>query len=89
MTERSGGNVDPFAMKYDEPEAGEWVRPVKRGYKMACCECGLVHRIDFDHIPWGRGRRVIFRVFRDNRATAAVRRWMKRKSNAEHDTRRD
>jgi len=68
-------------MKYDEPDAGEWVYPVKRGYKLACCDCGLVHRIDFDNVPCGRGRRVIFRVFRDNRATAAIRGWMRRKSN--------
>ena len=63
-------------MKYDEPENGEWVYPVKRGYKMVCCDCGLVHRMDFDHVSCGRGRQVIFRVFRDNRATAAIRRNM-------------
>ena len=59
--------------RYDTPEAGEWVRPVKRGYRLGCCDCGLVHRIDFEHIPWGRGRKVIFRAFRDDRATRAIR----------------
>lgn len=29
-------------MKYEEPKEGEWIRPIKRGYKMACCDCGLV-----------------------------------------------
>lgn len=24
-----------------------WVQPVKRGYLMSCCDCGLVHRMDF------------------------------------------
>ena len=56
--------------KYDQPEAGEWVRPIRRGYKLACCDCGLVHKMDFRIV---KGR-VQFRVFRDNRATAAIRR---------------
>ena len=64
--------------KYDRPQAGEWVRPVRRGYKLACCDCGLVHRMDFDIRPYGNGNKVWFRVFRDNRATAVMRRWMKR-----------
>lgn len=24
-----------------------WVQPVKRGYLLSCCDCGLVHRMDF------------------------------------------
>lgn len=64
-------------MRYAEPAEGSWVRPVKRGYKMMCCDCGLVHKIDFAHIRWGNGRKILIRVWRDNRATAAAR---KRKS---------
>ena len=60
-------------MRYDRPEAGEWVMPIRRGYKMACCDCGLVHKLDFRV----RKGKIEFRVFRDNRATAAMRRWMK------------
>lgn len=60
--------------RYKKPKAGEWVRPIKRGYKMACCDCGLVHKMEFAHIPYGSGRKVIFRVWRDERATAAIRR---------------
>jgi hypothetical protein len=65
-------------MKYDRPKAGEWVYPVRRGYKMACCDCGLVHKLDFRV----RKGRIEFRVFRDNRATAAMRRWKKVKAAA-------
>ena len=57
-------------MKYEEPRSGEWVQPRRRGYKMQCCDCGLVHRMDF-RIRRGR---VQFCVWRDNRATVAVRR---------------
>jgi hypothetical protein len=60
-------------MKYDKPEAGEWVQPIRKGYKMACCDCGLVHTLDF---RVHRGR-VQFRLFRNNRATGAIRRHMK------------
>lgn len=58
------------------------MRPVKRGYKLACCDCGLVHRIDFAHIPYGRGRKIVFRAFRDERATAAVRREKKKRESS-------
>jgi hypothetical protein len=61
-------------MKYYAVKNGEWIAPVKRGYKMACCDCGLVHKINFEHIPYGNGRKIIFRAFRDNRATAGMRR---------------
>lgn len=61
-------------MKYKNEKAGEWIRPVKRGYKMMCCDCQLVHVFEFKHIKWGNGRKIIFRSWRDNRATAAARR---------------
>ncbi len=57
-------------MKYKQAEDGEWVQPVRRNYKMACCDCGLVHRVDFRI----RDGRIQFRAYRDNRATAAKRR---------------
>jgi hypothetical protein len=61
-------------MKYDQPEEAEWVRPVRKGYKMACCDCGLVHGLDF-RVKAGRAE---FRVFRLARSTGQVRRHMRR-----------
>lgn len=58
---------------YEQPVEGEWVQPVRRGYRMACCDCGLVHTMDF-RVSKGRTQ---FRVFRNNRATGQIRRWMK------------
>lgn len=69
-------------MSYDRPKAGEWVRPIKKGYKMACCDCGLVHRLEFAHVPYGSGRKILFRAWRDERATAAIRREMRKKERA-------
>jgi len=60
---------------YYEPEAGEWVQPIRRGYKMRCCDCGLVHKFDF-RIHKGH---IQFRVFRDERSTAASRREAQKK----------
>lgn len=56
--------------KYRQQVDGEWVQPIRRGYKMACCDCGLVHKVDFRVVD----RKIQFRAFRDNRATAQVRR---------------
>lgn len=62
-----------MADDFPSVEAGEWVQPVRSGYLMECCDCGLVHRLDFRLIKWGRGHRIQFRAFRDERATAKQR----------------
>jgi hypothetical protein len=59
--------------KYERPKENEWIRPVKTNYKMACCDCGLVHNMDFKI----KENRVWFRVRRNNRATGQVRRYLK------------
>lgn len=61
-------------MKYQAVKDGEWVEPIMNGYKIACCDCSLVHRIDLKVIKSGRGHAVQYRAFRDNRSTAAMRR---------------
>lgn len=54
--------------RYPNPEG--WVQPVVKGYRMACCDCGLVHNLDF-RIHKGR---VQFKVERNNRSTGQMRR---------------
>jgi hypothetical protein len=56
--------------KYPIKKEGEWVFPRRKGYKFRCCDCGLVHRIDFRI----KNKHIEFRAFRDNRATGQVRR---------------
>lgn len=48
---------------------GEWIAPIRRGYKVACCDCGLVHSLDIKVIAG----RVLFRARRDAAATRARR----------------
>lgn len=57
-------------MPYEKIKPGEWLRPKRKDYKMECCDCGLVHTLDFRVLD-GRAE---FRAFRDNRATANKRR---------------
>lgn len=52
-----------------EPD-GEWVEPITRGYELECCDCGLVHLLNFRV----RDGQVQFQAFRDARKTAATRR---------------
>lgn len=59
---------------YKKAKDGEWLQPVRKGYKMACCDCGLVHTLDFRI----HKNRIQFRAFRNNRSTALMRRWRDR-----------
>ena len=55
---------------YEKPKPGEWVLPIAEGYQMECCDCGLVHTIDFRVVD-GRAQ---MRMRRDRRATLMKRR---------------
>jgi hypothetical protein len=70
----------------------DWQFPVMKGYKLACCDCGLVHDVEFRVVkrdpktgmPMVMDEseyRVELRMRRNNRATGQVRRWDKTKSN--------
>lgn len=71
----------------------DWQQPVMKRYRMACCDCGLVHDMQFEvlrvkkHRPDGSWEaaetdpekyRVSFRARRNNKSTALLRRKPKR-----------
>jgi hypothetical protein len=58
----------------DEDGWSRWVRPIEQGYKMACCDCGLVHTVNY-RVQDGL---VEFQVQRNNRATGQKRRYMRK-----------
>ena len=62
-------------MKYYAQKDGEWVEPEQENHHLGCCDCGLVHVLDFRI----RNGNVQFRARRDNRKTAAKRREMKKR----------
>jgi hypothetical protein len=55
---------------YVKPKPDEWVLPVAEGYQMECCDCGLVHTVDFRVVD-GRAQ---LRMRRNGRATLMKRR---------------
>lgn len=61
-------------MKYQTHQDGEVIFPKMKGYRLKCCDCSLIHRIDFRISKKGSKMILSFRAFRDNRATSASRR---------------
>jgi len=61
--------------EYFEIEDGEWVAVPARGHKNACCDCDLVHLIDYRIVDG----QLEIRVKRDMRSTAALRRHRRKK----------
>jgi len=61
MTKKSG---------YYQVTDGEWIVVPKRGYKEQCCDCGLIHRLNFKIDDKGR---IHIQTFRDHRATGGAR----------------
>ncbi len=54
--------------------AGEWVQPIRKGYRMKCCDCGLVHRLDFKLVSYGDNKHKIrFRAFREEKRSKQLR----------------
>ena len=67
--------MSKYRQEVEGPDGwSRWVQPVRRGYKMACCDCGLVHTMNF-RIHKGR---VQFQAQRNVRSTAQKRRHMKK-----------
>ena len=61
-------------MKYKYEKENGWVQPIRKKYRLMCCDCGLVHEMDFRLIKTKRGSTIQFRVRRNERATWASRR---------------
>lgn len=70
-------NPTPREQQYTQVHSGEWVQPTRKGYKMECCDCGLVHTVDFRIITNGRGSVIQLRAFRDEKATKQKRKHAK------------
>jgi len=52
----------------------EWIQPIKKGFQFICCDCSLVHRIDFRI----NRKHIQFRITRDQKATSRRRRCCKK-----------
>lgn len=58
---------------FPKHQPNEWVQPRRNGYLLACCDCGLVHEIDFRIVKTPRGNKIRFRARRAEAATRALR----------------
>lgn len=56
---------------YPAVESGQWVQPIRKGYRTMCCDCGLIHIFNFRV----RKGKIQFQAFRDQRATGQIRRY--------------
>ena len=70
LTRRQGKQM---GYKYPKIKDGQWVAPKRKGYRLMCCDCSLVHIFDFKLVPHASGKRIIFRARRHLRATEAAR----------------
>ena len=60
-------------MKYRQGKFGDKsVVPFEGVQMIGCCDCGLVHK----HVYRVENKKIVRRVYRDNRATAGLRRGM-------------
>lgn len=65
-----------MGVKYRKGEQGDkTVVPFEGMTKVACCDCGLVHR----HVYSVENKKIVQRTYRDDRATAGIRRAMVRR----------
>lgn len=69
-------------LKYTQHKDGEgFTIPNKTIYKLACCDCGLVHKIVIAAPGLRKGVEIDFAAKRDNRATANRRRAKKERTS--------
>lgn len=56
-------------------ESGEWVQPRRKNYFVECCDCGLIHRLNFRLLKHGKGKKIQFQAFRSTpkAAKAAIK----------------
>jgi len=59
---------------YFEIHKDEWIRVPRSGFRLACCDCSLVHRVKIKAV----GRHFDVLLVPDPRATAAMRRPMEK-----------
>lgn len=49
---------------------GEWITVARRGYRDQCCDCGLIHDVDFRVNEHGQ---IQYRAKRNGKATGGAR----------------
>lgn len=63
-----------MTIRYHQLQDGEWMRPTRKGFRDACCGCGMVHLMEFRIVDGT----IEFRATVDKRASAAMRKRMQK-----------
>ena len=63
-------------MKFEQLKEGEWSEMLMENQKLACCDCGLVHTINFKI----KKKTVHAQFFRDEKATKKERKKINKKT---------
>lgn len=60
--------------RYPRMKSGDkvFIRRGKEYFKVACCDCGLIHLMD---VQLNRKKQFVLRFWRDSRSTAQIRRY--------------
>lgn len=64
-----------YPILHEQADTGwsDWVAPYKNNWRLICCDCGLVHDLEF-RVKSGESQ---FRIRRNNRSTGQIRRHKK------------
>lgn len=62
------GASEGVEVKYDQIIDGEW-NDVPKEWRLGCCDCGLVHDMNFRIVKEGKVNYVQVQMFRNKRAT--------------------
>ena len=49
---------------FHQVKEGEWIQPSRNGYLTQCCDCGVVHRMNFRLVKKGSQRKIQLQAFR-------------------------
>lgn len=58
---------------YSQVKEGEWLDVSRRDEREQCCDCGLVHRVDYRIIEKNGRNKIEYRCWRDDNATKRIR----------------
>lgn len=71
-------------LRFPKVKANRWHMPIMKNYKMACCDCGLVHNMSFKIIDSESQKpvngRVLIKASRNEKLTKQLRNGNSRKN---------
>lgn len=58
------GSYENRMNKLDQFYDGQWIEPVRKGFVVECCGCGLRHVMNFKLVKRGKVRKIQFQASR-------------------------